>query len=67
MSECQGDIAIGCKVDKPMQEFIDAEAARCGVARAELLRRVLDDFRESRREQLDCPECGQTVVLNPCP
>jgi hypothetical protein len=66
-SRCRGDISMTAKVDKPMQEFIDAEAERCGVTRCELMRRVLDDFRDSRREQLDCPDCGQTVVLNPCP
>lgn len=67
MSDCRGDIAIGAKVDTPMRQFIDAEAEQCGVTRAELLRRILDDFRESRREQMSCPECDQTIVLDPCP
>lgn len=66
-SRCQGELPVTAKVDRPMLEFIDAEAERCGVNRAELVRRIFDDFRDSRREQLDCAHCGQTVVLDPCP
>jgi ribosomal protein L37AE/L43A len=47
-----------------MQEFLDAEADRLGVNRAEFLRRLLDTYRESRREQLDCPHCDETIVLS---
>lgn len=66
-SRCQGDITISTKADRSMVEFLEAEAERCGVSRAELIRRIFDDFRDSRREQLGCPSCGQKVVLNPCP
>lgn len=48
----------------PMKEFIDAESKRLGVNRAEFIRRVLDAYRESRREQLDCPYCEETIVLS---
>lgn len=67
MSECRGDLPVTAKVDQSMREFIDAEASRCGVTRAELVRRALDDFRDSRAGQLNCPECGQEIHLDPCP
>jgi hypothetical protein len=66
-SRCQGDITVAAKVDKPMQEFIDAEAERCGVTRTELMRRVLDGFRDASAGQLECVECGTKLTLNPCP
>ena len=47
-----------------MQEFLDAEAERLGVNRAELVRRLFDAYRESRREQMDCPHCGETITLS---
>jgi hypothetical protein len=50
-----------------MQDFLDAEAERCGVTRSELIRLVLDDYRDSRAGQLDCPHCDQEVQLDPCP
>lgn len=47
-----------------MQEFLDAEADRLGVNRAELIRRLFDTYRESRREQMRCPHCEETIVLS---
>lgn len=67
MARCDGERPVTGKVDQSMLEFIDGEAERCGVSRAELIRRVFDDYRDSRRGQLECPECGQEVHLNPCP
>ncbi len=64
MSDCIGDISIGSRVDKQMQEFLDGEAERLGVNRAELVRRLFDAYRESRREQMDCPHCGDTITLS---
>jgi hypothetical protein len=48
MSECIGDVTAGTKVDQSMREFINEEAARLGVTNAELHRRLLDFYRESR-------------------
>jgi hypothetical protein len=64
MSDCIGDLSIGSRVDKGMQEFLDAEAERLGVNRAELVRRLFDSYRESRREQMECPHCEETIVLS---
>jgi hypothetical protein len=64
MSDCIGDLSIGSRVDKAMLEFLDAEAERLGVNRAELVRRMFDFYRESRREQMDCPHCEETIVLS---
>jgi hypothetical protein len=47
-----------------MHEFLEAEARRLSVSRTELLRRIFDVYRESRREQLDCPHCEETVVMD---
>ena len=62
MSTCFGDIPAGTKVDSSMREFIDAESERLGVSNAEFLRRLLEFYRESRREQMDCPHCDGTIV-----
>ena len=47
-----------------MREFIESEADRLGVSRAEFHRRLLEFYRESRRENADCPHCGETVVIS---
>ncbi|PHQ46279.1 hypothetical protein DJ68_08210 [Halorubrum sp. C3] len=64
MSSCQGDIPTTTKIDREMSEFVESEVRRLGVSRAEFFRRLLDLYRESRREQVDCFACGQTVVFD---
>lgn len=64
MSRCMGDLPVGAKVDYEMHGFIEAEARRFGVSRSELIRRIFDTYRDSRREQLDCPHCEGTVVMD---
>lgn len=64
MSRCRGNISVSSKIDKEMLEYIDAEADRIGVSRAEFLRRLLELYQSSRREQEDCPECGTPVVFD---
>jgi hypothetical protein len=66
MARCLGDLPVTAKVDREMRDFLDAEAARCGVTRAEVIRRVLDDYKDSRADQLKCPECGETLHIDPC-
>jgi hypothetical protein len=65
MSDCMGDMPVSTKVDKSMLDFLNAEAERCGVTRSELLRRVLDDYRDSRADQLKCPECETVLHIDP--
>jgi hypothetical protein len=31
-----------------------------------VIRRVLDDYKDSRADQLKCPECGETLHIDPC-
>lgn len=64
MSDCMGDIPVGAKVDRDMKEYIGSQAQSLGVSEAELLRRLLEFYRESQRENMDCPECGNTVVMD---
>lgn len=64
MSKCGGEIPLSTKTDKAMQEFVDSEADRLGVNRSEFFRRLLEDYRESRRENLHCPHCGEAVVFD---
>lgn len=47
-----------------MREFIDGEADRLGVSQAEFHRRLLEFYRESRREQTDCPHCENAIVMD---
>ncbi len=63
MSECIGDVTAGTKVDQSMREFINEEAARLGVTNAELHRRLLDFYRESREQEPKCPHCGEPITL----
>ena len=64
VSDCHGDLAVASKVDRNMLDYIDSEANEYGLTRAEFLRRLLDFYRESRREKLDCPHCGETIVAD---
>ena len=64
MSRCLGEIAVGTKVDKDMADYVEAQARELGVTQSEFLRRLLEFHRESHREQQDCPECGQTIVVD---
>ena len=64
MSSCHGDIPTGTKTDSAMREFIEAESDRLGVSKSEFHRRLLEFYRESKREQTDCPHCGETVVID---
>ena len=64
MSNCLGDIAATTKIDRDMSEFIDGEAERLGVSKAEFHRRLLEFYRDSRREKMDCPHCSEAVVMD---
>lgn len=64
MSKCMGDLPVSAKIDREMHEFLEAEAREFGLSRSELVRRIFDAYRESRREQMDCPHCEQTVVMD---
>jgi len=59
-----GDLPVSTKTDREMREWLQAEAEALGVTRAELIRRVFTAYRESRREKLSCPHCGETIVMD---
>lgn len=61
MAQCNGRIPITAKVDADMRDLIDEDADRLGVYRAEVIRRVLDTYRESREDQLVCPHCDGRI------
>ena len=63
MSKCTGDVSTGTKVNQSMRNFIDDEAARLGVTNAELHRRLLDFYRESRENEPNCPHCGEPTTI----
>lgn len=63
MSRCQGEIPVSTKVDRPMREFVEDEAARLGVSKTELLRRLLDTYRNSRAGNTPCEHCSEPVVI----
>jgi hypothetical protein len=64
MSTCQGDLPESTKVDGEMKEYIEGEADRLGVTKAEFHRRLLDLYRESRRENVECPHCAEKVKFD---
>lgn len=67
MSNCRGDQAVSARIDQSMKDFLEEEANRCGVTKAELIRRVFDDYRASRESQMKCPHCENEIMLDPCP
>lgn len=64
MSNCLGDIPVSAKVDREMKDYVAEEARRLGVNESEFLRRLLEFHRESRAEELDCPHCAETIVMD---
>lgn len=64
MAECMGDIPAGTKIDQSMRDFLDREADRLGVSNAELYRRLLDFYRESRDQEPECPHCGEPIKID---
>lgn len=46
-----------------MQDFLDDEADRLGVSKAEVLRRILDFYKESRESETNCPSCGTDITI----
>jgi hypothetical protein len=64
MSSCHGEISLATKVDRDMAEYAGSEAERLGVSKAEFHRRLLELYRESRRENVECPHCDEPVVFD---
>jgi len=46
-----------------MKEFLEDEADRLGTTKAELQRRLLDFYRESRETDTPCPNCGNDITI----
>lgn len=63
MSRCQGSIPLSTKVDRPTREFIENEADRLGVTPTELMRRLIETYRESRSGNAPCEHCGEPVII----
>jgi len=61
MADCHGDLPASTKVDSSMREFLEAEADRLGVTKAEMHRRLLDHYRESRESETPCPHCHEDI------
>jgi hypothetical protein len=65
MSECRGRIAVTTKVDAEMRDRLENEAERIGVYRSEVIRRLLDTYAESADGELNCPNCGCELHIEP--
>lgn len=63
MSQCQGTITTSTKVDREMVQFLNQRAEHLGVSRAELLRRLFDQYHESHKNNLQCPYCENTIRM----
>jgi len=64
MSSCHGEVPLGTKTDSSMAEFVESECDRLGVSKSEFHRRLLELYRESRREDVECPHCSEIVVFD---
>ncbi len=47
-----------------MSEFIEDEARQLRISRAEFVRRVLEFYRKSQREETQCPWCEEPIVMS---
>jgi hypothetical protein len=47
-----------------MKDFIDDQAAELGVSRSEMIRRLFVLYKASVEHDVECPHCGDTVVLD---
>jgi hypothetical protein len=63
MANCFGETPVATKTDREMCEYLSHRANELGISKAELLRRVFDHYRDSRGGELDCPHCGEGVVV----
>jgi hypothetical protein len=63
MANCHGTIPCSTKIDASMCEFIEAEADRLRISKAEFHRRLLDFYRESREEETNCPNCEVSITI----
>jgi hypothetical protein len=63
MSRCQGEIPVTTKVDRPTREFVNDEAGRLGVSRAEFVRRLIEFHRMSRSGEVACEHCGEVTEI----
>ena len=64
MAECMGAVPLSTKVDGDMDSFLEAEAERLGTTKAELLRRLLDFYRESIESETHCPDCNSRITIS---
>lgn len=64
MAECMGAVPLSTKVDKGMDNFLEAEAEQLGTTKAELLRRLLDFYRESTESETRCPDCDSGITIS---
>jgi hypothetical protein len=48
-----------------MEQLLDADAEMLGVYRAEVVRLALDEYRDLRQGDFECPHCGGTIQLEP--
>lgn len=63
MSQCQGNITASTKVDRATVRFLDRQATELGVSRAELIRRLVDQYKEACTGGLPCPYCGNHLEM----
>jgi len=64
-SKCRGGETLSTKVDNETLKEIDAIARKNGISRAELLRRLIDLYRDSRRGAFRCPDCTSRIRMRP--
>lgn len=64
MVSCFGTRPVGTKTDDEMAEFVSSRGNDLGVSNAELLRRLLEHYRENCRGKHACPHCGSRLQFD---
>lgn len=62
-SKCRGRRPVTTKVDADMEQLLQDDSELLGVYRAEVVRLALDEYRDLRTGNFDCPHCGGTINL----
>jgi len=65
MTDCEGSIAVGAKVDAEMRDFLDDDADALGKYRADVIREALVQYVNLRCADFQCPHCNSAVSIQP--
>ena len=64
MPESNRTVTASTKVSGDTADFLDAQAEKNETTQAELLRRLIQHYREAEETGLTCPHCKNEVLID---